>query len=84
MTDSAQEKMPPSIQETTIVPTEDGYAVQIYVSEQPPSDEGEPDLAITLHVRIARKDRAMTLPEIQLEAIHVAFEALKPVMASLY
>jgi hypothetical protein len=72
-----------SIQETTIVPTDDGYRVQLYVSDKPPVDEASADLVLTLRARIDRTG-SVKLPAIQLQALNRFAEVLTPLMKGLY
>lgn len=72
-----------SIQETTVVPTEGGYRVQIYVSDKPPADEASADLVLTLRSQIDRTGTAK-LAGIQLRVLEQFAEALRPLMQDLY
>ena len=71
-----------SVQETTVTQTKDGYDVLMYISDKP-RDASDASLALTLRARVpqSHSDR---LPHLQLGALDVAIEALKPMMAKLY
>jgi len=71
-----------SIQETTIVPTEDGYRVQLFVSDKPPSDEEASALALSLRVHISRTEKT-SLTSIQARALEEVFEAMRLVLRKL-
>lgn len=72
-----------SIQETTVVPTEGGYAVELLVSDGPPSDETTAAFVMSLRVRLPT-GRSDELHKLQLGALEAALEVLKPVMRDLY
>ncbi len=74
-----------SIQETTIKPTKDGYAVELYISDKPRAvpEDADPELALILRVQIDRTGTA-TLAGTQLNALNLMLESLKPVMSALY
>jgi hypothetical protein len=71
-----------SIQETTIMPANEGYVVQIGISDGP-LDASESVLRLTLRVKIGRI-RSGELKQIQLEALNAMVDALKPLMNHLY
>lgn len=71
-----------SIQETTVTPTNDGYVVQLGISDKP-LDALNAALRLTLRVRIDRKGTAR-LVGIQRRALDEMVDALKPLMSGLY
>lgn len=70
-----------SILETTVRPAEDGYDVQIFLSDKP-RDAPDAALAIAVHARIDLRGTA-SLAGIQRRALEDMRDALTPVMQEL-
>ena len=71
-----------SVQETTVLPTTDGYAVELHISDKPP-DALDAALVLTLRVKIDRTGTAR-LVGIQRKALEAMEESLRPLLQELH
>jgi hypothetical protein len=72
-----------AIQQATVVPSADGHRVQLYVSDKPPVDEASAALVLTLRAQIGPTSLGK-LTQIQLAALGVLAEALRPLKSEMY